>query len=72
VELLQTVHDRYLLTILERQLKSVEFMRRLQFMAQNTTPTAQPEPETSTPLAVAADETEIEPETKDVAHHAHS
>jgi DNA repair protein RecO (recombination protein O) len=33
---------RYLLTVLERQLKSVDFMRRLQYMAQSAAPVAHP------------------------------
>jgi DNA repair protein RecO (recombination protein O) len=68
---------RYLLTILERQLKSVEFMRRLQFMAQSAAPAAQPNQEISATvvadsIAVDGDGTEIEPGIEDVAHHAHS
>jgi DNA repair protein RecO (recombination protein O) len=50
---------RYLLTILERQLKSVDFMRRLQYMAQSEPPAA-PQTEFSTQAPF-----------EDTPHHAH-
>ena len=66
---------RYLLVILERQLKSVDFMRRLQYMAQST-PAASPA-DNSTPQADAPVTATIDPVTEitpveDAAHHAHS
>jgi DNA repair protein RecO (recombination protein O) len=55
---------RYLLTILERQLKSVDFMRRLQHMAQSNPPVAaEPERITNGDPLIA---------TEDAEHHAHS
>jgi DNA repair protein RecO (recombination protein O) len=63
---------RYLLVILERQLKSVDFMRRLQHMAQSLPPVA--------PAAALADgdaldpttDAAIDPVSEDAPHHAHS
>lgn len=52
---------RYLLTILERQLKSVDFMRRLQYMANSSTATEAAELTESTSLSEV-----------DTAHHAHT
>lgn len=66
---------RYLLVILERQLKSVDFLRRLQYMAQSAptahasppdTPDTAPQP--ATPQS-AANAPALE---EDAAHHAHS
>jgi DNA repair protein RecO (recombination protein O) len=66
---------RYLLTILERQLKSVDFMRRLQYMAQSTPATgpivasAEPShPQDTLPTS------NIEAATggEEIPHHAHS
>jgi DNA repair protein RecO (recombination protein O) len=48
---------RYLLTVLERQLKSVDFMRRLQHMAQSTPTATLPKPDAShaTPTDIGAE-----------------
>lgn len=64
---------RYLLTVLERQLKSVDFMRRLQYMAQSAAQSA---------AQAAAQATTTNPDTpiasidattiEDTPHHAHS
>lgn len=79
---------RYLLAILERQLKSVDFMRRLQHMAQSAPSHATVSPvETVAPEVTAnelhADENsttatpkvaapEVEPTQEESPHHAHS
>ena len=61
---------RYLLVILERQLKSVDFMRRLQYMAQSIQPTAHTPVESAPPLAAGVEEST--PEFEEPSHHAHT
>lgn len=69
---------RYLLTILERQLKSVDFMRRLQHMAQSAPHPSAPQPSASTVTEDAAtepidDEIIAAPSAPEESpHHAHS
>lgn len=62
---------RYLLTILERQLKSVDFMRRLQYMAQSAPLAATPHQESPATLAEGGGP-QIVDNIEDAAHHAHS
>ena len=60
---------RYLLNILERQLKSVDFMRRLQHMAESA-------PHNNAALPALEDDTSApqldQPSLEDAPHHAHS
>jgi DNA repair protein RecO (recombination protein O) len=58
---------RYLITILERQLKSVEFLHRLQFMAQSTPVVAA----ATTPMPEVNFEAEAQSKEPS-GHHAHS
>jgi DNA repair protein RecO (recombination protein O) len=74
---------RYLLTVLERQLKSVDFMRRLQYMAQsatsgtqqaaNTPDEAHAMPEVDAQMATGVIAATTPPmNLEDTANHAHS
>jgi DNA repair protein RecO (recombination protein O) len=70
---------RYLLTILERQLKSVDFMRRLQHMAQIASPTATERAGIPSQNDAAGENEALsnqaisnEANVQDTPHHAHS